>query len=136
MHEKMKPKISVAIFLHIIISMTRPQVLALAAEGINIGKEGPVTLVQLATCSGHVYIFDVLENRDLVHAGRLRYVLESVNVLKVASLLKFRNIIRYVLLLMYLWKHSIHEHEMRYVLMNPNLLLSGGSLTFFRDVKI
>ncbi|WAR04251.1 hypothetical protein MAR_019620 [Mya arenaria] len=40
----------------------------------------------IATCSGHVFVFDVLENRDLTHAGRLRHVLEDNNVLKIGHL--------------------------------------------------
>ena len=59
------------------------QIISLAAEGINIGKEGPVTLLQIGTCPGHVYLFDLLVNRDLVHKGRLKYVLEDSDIQKV-----------------------------------------------------
>ena len=52
-------------------------------EGINVGTEGPITLLQVGTCSGHVYLFDVLVNRDLIIKGRLKQLLEDNNVQKV-----------------------------------------------------
>ncbi|KAH3699940.1 uncharacterized protein LOC127860156 [Dreissena polymorpha] len=67
----------------IVARLHKEKVIAMAAEGINIGKEGPVTLLQIATCSGHVFLFDVLVNRDLMHQGRLKHVFEDSNVQKV-----------------------------------------------------
>ena len=73
----------------IVAKLEREKVLAVAAEGINVGKEGPLTLLQIGTCSGHVYIFDILENRNLFHKGRLKVVLEREDIIKVCFVYLF-----------------------------------------------
>lgn len=55
----------------------------MAAEGVNIGKEGPLTLIQIGTCAGLVYVFDILMCRDISGKGRLRFLLEDETVIKV-----------------------------------------------------
>lgn len=67
----------------LVAKLRREKLVAMAAEGINVGREGPLTLLQLGTCSGYVYIFDILENRDLMLVGRLRQLLEDVDIIKV-----------------------------------------------------
>lgn len=69
----------------LVARLQREKVVAMAAEGVNVGKEGPLTLIQIGTCSGLVYVFDILMCRDLIGKGRLRYLLEDENVVKVCS---------------------------------------------------
>ena len=70
-----------------VAKLEREMLVAVATEGVNIGKEGPLTLLQIGTCSGAVYIFDVLQNRDLISKGRLRAILESDKIIKVIFLI-------------------------------------------------
>ena len=44
---------------------------------------GQLTLVQISTMSGQVYIFDVQSNQALFTAGRLKDLLQSENIIKV-----------------------------------------------------
>ncbi|XP_045208579.1 uncharacterized protein LOC123560456 [Mercenaria mercenaria] len=67
----------------VVARLQREKVVAMAAEGINIGREGPLTLIQIGTCSGLVFIFDILMNRDLIGRGRLQFLLEDEHVVKV-----------------------------------------------------
>lgn len=75
--------VNVEICAKIVAKLQREKVIAMAVEGINIGKEGPLTLIQISTFSGHVFVFDILENRDLMKKGRISHLLEDSNVLKV-----------------------------------------------------
>lgn len=68
---------------HIVSILSREAVLAVDCEGIALGVEGPMTLLQICTYSGDVYLFDVQENRDLFSEGHLKIVLESDETLKV-----------------------------------------------------
>lgn len=52
-------------------------IVSVAGEGIRMGAEGPLTLLQIGTFYGQVFIFDVLVNRDLFDKGGLRQFLES-----------------------------------------------------------
>ena len=63
--------------------LQRELVVAIAGEGVALGREGPLTLVQVGTFYGAVYLFDVLVNGDLFDKGGLRLLLESENVVKV-----------------------------------------------------
>ena len=38
--------------------------IALDSEGVNLGKDGPMTLLQIGTLSGTVYLFDVMLNEQ------------------------------------------------------------------------
>lgn len=67
----------------VVAKLQREKIIAMATEGINLGKEGPLTLIQIGTCSGLVFVFDILLNRDLVEKGRLRCLLEDEHVTKV-----------------------------------------------------
>lgn len=67
----------------LVARLQREKVISMAAEGINIGKEGPLTLIQIGTCSGLVYLFDILVNKHLMGPGRLKVLLENENVMKV-----------------------------------------------------
>ena len=72
--------------LQIVARLEREIVVAVATEGVNVSKEGPLTLLQIGTCSGTVYVFDVLLNRELINNGRLRAILENEKIVKVNDL--------------------------------------------------
>ncbi|XP_034303764.2 uncharacterized protein [Magallana gigas] len=67
----------------IVSILSSESVLAVDCEGIALGVEGPMTLLQICTYSGDVYLFDVQENRELFSEGHLKIVLESDEILKV-----------------------------------------------------
>ena len=69
--------------MQIVARLEREIVVAVATEGVNVSKEGPLTLLQIGTCSGTVYVFDILLNRDLISKGRLRSILGSEKIVKV-----------------------------------------------------
>lgn len=70
---------------HVVSILSRESVLAVDCEGIALGVEGPMTLLQICTNSGDVYLFDVQENRELFSEGHLKIVLESNEILKVGD---------------------------------------------------
>lgn len=57
-------------------------------EGINLGLKGQLTLMQIATGSGCIYIFDLISCPEMIDAG-LRNLLESHDVIKVSFSSKF-----------------------------------------------
>ncbi|XP_070558746.1 egalitarian protein homolog [Ptychodera flava] len=67
--------------------MSQPSaVVAIDCEGENIGKYGKLDLIQMATCDGRVYLFDVLATANkhkMFRQGRLADLLESDEVVKV-----------------------------------------------------
>lgn len=67
----------------IIDILSREKVLSVDCEGISLGVDGPLTLVQVGTYSGEVYLFDIQHNKDLLKRGKLGEILESNNVVKV-----------------------------------------------------
>lgn len=69
--------------------LERERVLAVDCEGVSLGVDGPLTLVQVGNYSGEVYLFDILRNKDLLSRGRLGTLLESPNIIKVRTLLAF-----------------------------------------------
>ncbi|KOB76370.1 Egalitarian [Operophtera brumata] len=52
-------------------------------EGINLGLKGVLTLCQIATMNGEVYILDILACPSMVIEGKIKELLESENVVKV-----------------------------------------------------
>ncbi|KAL5019606.1 hypothetical protein ScPMuIL_002498 [Solemya velum] len=58
-------------------------IVALAGEGVRVGREGPLLLLQVGTASGTVYLFDLLRNKDLVTKGGLAKFLGDENTQKV-----------------------------------------------------
>ena len=66
--------------------LLRESVIAVDAEGVQLGKDGPMTLLQIGTMTGQVYLFDIQENGNMFSKGRLATVLESETVIKVRSL--------------------------------------------------
>ncbi|XP_061170205.1 uncharacterized protein LOC133179465 [Saccostrea echinata] len=67
----------------VVETLSLEQVLAIDCEGIQLGVDGPLTLVQVGTYSGEVYLFDIHANRELLKKGRLGYIMESKDIVKV-----------------------------------------------------
>lgn len=63
--------------------LARESVLGVDCEGISLGAEGPLTLVQVGDSAGHVYLFDILKDKRLLTQGKLGTLLESQTVVKV-----------------------------------------------------
>jgi ribonuclease D len=63
--------------------LSRERVLAVDCEGIQLGPDGPLTLVQVGTYNGGVYLFDIHGNKNLLTDGRLNTILESNEIVKV-----------------------------------------------------
>jgi len=63
--------------------MLAGQPIGLDAEGINLGKTGTITLLQVSTQSGEVFIFDIKTNPALMTQGKLGELLQSEDVTKV-----------------------------------------------------
>lgn len=64
--------------------LQRECIIAVAGEGVALGREGPLTLLLLGTFYGKVYAFDCLVNNQLFDKGGLRLLLENEKVLKVS----------------------------------------------------
>lgn len=63
-----------------------PLILSMDCEGVNLGKDGHLTLLQLGTIEGEAIIFDVLatpNRKDMFQNGGLKGLLEDENILKV-----------------------------------------------------
>ncbi|XP_064597689.1 uncharacterized protein LOC135464127 [Liolophura sinensis] len=67
----------------IISKLMNESAIAVDAEGVNLGKTGPLTLLQVGTRDGHVYLFDIHVNKALLGAGYLKDLLETKNVVKI-----------------------------------------------------
>uniref|UniRef100_A0A1E1XLX2 Putative molting cycle collagen and cuticulin-based cuticle n=1 Tax=Amblyomma sculptum TaxID=1581419 RepID=A0A1E1XLX2_AMBSC len=67
----------------VVSRLAAQQLLALDAEGVNLGPQGPLTLLQLATSAGEVFLFDVQSTPQLFTEGRLRQLLEAEHITKV-----------------------------------------------------
>lgn len=61
-------------------------VLAVDCQGVHLGVHGPLTLLQIGTSKGDVYLFDVHTCSDLLSVIKLRTVLESKGIVKVGYL--------------------------------------------------
>lgn len=70
---------------HVVSILSRESVLAVDCEGIALGVDGPLTLLQICTYNGDVYLFDIQENQKLFSEGHLKTILESDEILKVAD---------------------------------------------------
>ncbi|XP_050412144.1 uncharacterized protein LOC126827031 [Patella vulgata] len=67
----------------VIETLMKEEIISCDAEGINLGKDGPLTLLQIATTDGHVYLFDIHKEKRMFQDGGLKQLLESNHVLKV-----------------------------------------------------
>ncbi|XP_072181590.1 uncharacterized protein [Diadema setosum] len=62
----------------------REKVVAVDCEGVYFDRpDRTVTLIQLATMDGHVYIFDIKKNHNLLKSGKLKQLLEDPYIIKV-----------------------------------------------------
>ncbi|XP_045175062.2 uncharacterized protein LOC123536181 [Mercenaria mercenaria] len=68
--------------------LSREKVISLDAEGVHLGKDGPLTLLQIGTLDGSVYLFDVMINENeqdkmfFTETG-LNTILTSTRIVKV-----------------------------------------------------
>ncbi|KAK6176227.1 hypothetical protein SNE40_014550 [Patella caerulea] len=67
----------------VVETLMKEEMISCDAEGINLGKDGPLTLLQIATTEGHVYLFDIHKDKRMFQDGGLKQVLKSDQVLKV-----------------------------------------------------
>ena len=58
-------------------------VVSFDCEGINLGAKGQLTLLQVGTMTGNIYVFDLFTSPHLITVGGLYKLLESQNVVKV-----------------------------------------------------
>ncbi|EEB12082.1 conserved hypothetical protein [Pediculus humanus corporis] len=58
-------------------------VVSVDCEGINLGSKGKLTLIQIGTMNGNVYVFDLVTCSNLFEAGGLARLLTSDQVIKV-----------------------------------------------------
>lgn len=65
--------------------LKREPYLAVDGEGVNLSKTGPLTLLQIGTKDGKVYLFDVLTERRMLDTGGLKSILESETIVKVRN---------------------------------------------------
>lgn len=62
---------------------TTKSIVSFDCEGINLGLKGVLTLCQIATMNGEVYILDIMACPGMVVEGKIKELLESENVVKV-----------------------------------------------------
>lgn len=62
-------------------------ILAVDCEGVYHGSRLKLTLLQIGTCKGDVYLFDVQENTYLLSNVQLKHLLESKEIEKVCNVL-------------------------------------------------
>ncbi|KAJ8047356.1 Egalitarian protein-like [Holothuria leucospilota] len=68
------------------VGQDTPLVLTFGCEAAETGKEGSLTLLQIGTMNGEVFIFDLLatpKKEDMFIAGRLKEILEDKDIIKV-----------------------------------------------------
>ena len=80
---------------HAVTALSREALIALDSEGVNLGKNGPLTLLQIGTLSGTVYLFDVMLNekiqdKDFFKDTGLDKLLTSKETIKVKNDLSMR----------------------------------------------
>lgn len=63
--------------------------LAVDDKGVNLSKTGPLTLLQVGTKDGKVYLFDVLTEPRIIKTGGLKAILESETIVKVRTECKY-----------------------------------------------
>lgn len=61
-------------------------VLSVDCQGVHLGVNGALTLLQIGTSKGDVYLFDVHTCNDLLSVIQLRTVLECKGIVKVGFL--------------------------------------------------
>ncbi|XP_060067618.1 uncharacterized protein LOC132547832 [Ylistrum balloti] len=69
--------------LDVVRKLEKCDVIAVDAEGVQLGKDGPLTLLQVGTIDHDVFLFDIHVNKDLFTKGRLQDILTSNRIIKV-----------------------------------------------------
>ncbi|OWF49749.1 protein RRP6-like 1 [Mizuhopecten yessoensis] len=67
----------------VVRELEKCDVIAVDAEGVQLGKDGPLTLLQVGTLDHVVYLFDIHTNKDLFIQGKLQDILTSTKIKKV-----------------------------------------------------
>ncbi|OWF49751.1 uncharacterized protein LOC110451282 [Mizuhopecten yessoensis] len=67
----------------VVRELEKCDVIAVDAEGVQLGKDGPLTLLQVGTLDHAVYLFDIHTNKDLFIQGKLQDILTSTKTEKV-----------------------------------------------------
>ncbi|CAH2266279.1 egalitarian protein homolog [Pararge aegeria] len=62
---------------------TTKSIVSFDCEGINLGLKGVLTLCQIATMNGEVYILDIMACPGMVVEGKIKELLESESVIKI-----------------------------------------------------
>lgn len=63
--------------------LSKEPIVAADGEGINLSRTGPLTLLQIGTASGRVYLFDILREPRMFSDGGLGEFLENESIVKV-----------------------------------------------------
>lgn len=66
--------------------LSKENVLAVDCQGVHLGVHGTLTLLQIGTSRGDVYLFDVHTCKDLLSVTKLKDLFESVTIVKVGYL--------------------------------------------------
>lgn len=65
------------------LKSTGTNIISMDAEGVNLGPNGPMTLLQIGTGSGNIFILDLVACREMLTDGGIKEILESPNIVKV-----------------------------------------------------
>ena len=63
--------------------LERESYVAVDSEGVHLSRTGPLTLLQIGTASGRVFLFDVMREPRMFKDGGLQRLLEGESVVKV-----------------------------------------------------
>lgn len=69
----------------IVSLLSKETALAVDCQGVYHGTHLRLTLLQIGTSKGDVFLFDVHENKDLLSEAPLRFLLESEGIEKVCN---------------------------------------------------
>lgn len=70
----------------IVSSLMNESEVAVDAQGVNLGTTGPLTMLQVGTREGRVYVFDAHTNKFLFGTGYFKTLLETKKVVKVGHM--------------------------------------------------
>ncbi|GAB6020600.1 hypothetical protein CHUAL_003277 [Chamberlinius hualienensis] len=65
------------------LKSTTTSIISIDAEGVNLGPNGPMTLLQIGTGGGNIVILDLVACREMMTDGGIKEILESPNIIKV-----------------------------------------------------
>ncbi|KAG1658188.1 Egalitarian [Nymphon striatum] len=63
-----------------LLASSEPAVISLDGEGVNIGPNGPLTLLQISSWDSQIYIFDIQTSPELITDGGLKDLLQSPDI--------------------------------------------------------